>query len=197
MARLDGGLSAIAVADIGVQACGRACRRERRRGLASAGLPLAGFGELAVDLASAGLCSVGLRRLVCARLGGRCSSLRPLFHRLGGNLRLELGDLGRRARRPGIDDDRRHRARDPEQVASALGARSADSRTENFGPVSRTVVAGRSCRYRGRRRDRLPRWPARRRCRPHISSFRSGGAASIGVSVSTVPSDGVSQDSGP
>ena len=36
----------------------------------------------------------------------------------------------------------------------------------------------------------------RLRCGPHISSFRLGGAASIGASASTVPSEGVSQDSG-
>src|SRR5688500_13944924 len=33
----------------------------------------------------------------------------------------------------------------------------------------------------------------RLRCLPHISSRRSGGAAAIGCSVSTVPSDGLSQ----
>ena len=167
-----------------------ACRR-----LAAAGLRLAGL-ALGESSGFAGLCASGFAASCSPGLAAAVFRLALLLHRLGRNLRLELGDLIRRAGRTGIDDDRRHRPLVQQQVirrwarAAPTGWRRISDRV--VGAVAGTLLTlSRSAS--GSSSSVAGRW----RCRPHISSVRSGGAASIGVSVSSVPSEGVSHANGP
>ena len=93
---------------------------------AAAGLCLAGFPALC-SAGFVGFWSSGVTASWSPDLAAAVLRLARFLTGLGGNLRFELGDLVRRARRAGIDDDRRYRTRIEQQV-TFLGARRAQRR---------------------------------------------------------------------
>ena len=134
----------------------RLCRRALPSSLPSTSC-VGGLGACALR-SFAGLCSSGLAALCSPGLAA--TGLRFAFF---GPARPQSAPRAWRSQPRCVSDRYRRRpaspAPGPVAGCSALGARNADKITENFGPVSALLPDAAHCRYRDRRRDRLPRWP--------------------------------------